>query len=131
MTVLPEEQYAIRAIEAGASGFLNKIAASEQLINAIRKIISGGYYINPDLSDNIISLINSSGKKDILHHSLSRREFEVMCLIASGKPIREIADKLLLSTPTIYTYRSKILQKMKLRNDSEIIQYCFKEGLLN
>lgn len=130
LSVLPEEQFAVKALEAGASGYLNKIAASNMLIKALRKIIEGGNYVSPELSDRIVSLLYHTDKQKVQHDGLSHREFEVMCMIASGSPIREIADKLLLSIPTVYTYRSKVLQKMKMKSDAEIIQYCFKEGIV-
>jgi DNA-binding NarL/FixJ family response regulator len=129
LSVLPEEQYAIRMIETGASGYLNKMAVSDELIFAIRKVVEGGYYIKPSLSENMMSILNNDRRK-ILHNSLTKREFEIMCMLASGKPIRGIAEKLLLGVPTIYTYRTKILEKMNFKNDSELIQYCVKENLL-
>ena len=130
LSVLPEEQYAVRMIESGASGYINKMAASDQLIIAIRKIIAGGFYINPALSENHASVI-SKNKKQTPHQNLSAREFEIMCLIASGKCVKEIAEKLTLGVPTIYSFRTKILQKLNLKNDSELIQYCIKEGLIS
>jgi two-component system, NarL family, invasion response regulator UvrY len=125
----PEDQYALRTIQAGAMGYLNKITASEQLVSAIRKIISGSYYTSPTLSDKLLSVLKDNRKK-IRHEDLSPREFEIMRLIASGKTVKEIADKLFLSIPTVYTYRSRIYEKMKMKSDNEIIQYCIIEGLV-
>lgn len=129
LSVLPEEQYAIRVIEAGASGYLNKIAASDQLVVAIKKIVAGGNYIKESLSDKLASVVKRE-KKNILHENLTQREFEVMLMIASGKTIKEIADKLYLSIPTIYANRSKIFEKMNMKSDSELIQYCVKQGIV-
>lgn len=125
----PEDQYALRTIQAGAMGYLNKITASEQLVSAIRKIISGSYYTSPTLSDKLLSVLKDNRKK-IRHEDLSPREFEILRLIASGKTVKEIADKLFLSIPTVYTYRSRIYEKMKMKSDNEIIQYCIIEGLV-
>jgi DNA-binding NarL/FixJ family response regulator len=129
LSALPEDQYAIRIVKAGASGFLNKMAVSEQLIDAIRKIIAGGYHISQSLSEKLISVLKNDNEEN-LHEKLSPREFEIMCLIASGKTVKDIADKLFLSIPSIYSYRTKILDKMNLKNDTELIQYCIKEGLI-
>jgi two-component system, NarL family, invasion response regulator UvrY len=125
----PEDQYALRTIQAGAMGYLNKIAATEQLVNAIRKVISGGYYTSAALSDRLLSVLKEN-KKSVRHEDLSPREFEIMRLIASGITVKEIADKLFLSIPTVYTYRSRIYDKMKMKSDNEIIQYCIIEGLI-
>jgi DNA-binding NarL/FixJ family response regulator len=124
-----EEQYALRAIQAGAMGYLNKITATEQLVNAIRKIISGGYFTSDTLSDRLLSVLKGN-KKSIRHEDLSPREFEIMRRIASGDTVKEIADKLFLSIPTVYTYRTRIYDKMKMKSDNEIIQYCIIEGLV-
>ena len=129
LSALPEEPYAINLIKSGANGYVNKIAASEQLINAIKAVIGGKLYINPELSDRLIPILNNSEYR-ILHGSLTEREMEVMCLLASGKTIKSISNNLFLSIPTVYKYRNKIFQKMNMKNDSELIQYCIKQGLL-
>lgn len=129
LSALPEDQYAVRIIKAGASGFINKMAVSEQLINAIRKILAGGYYVSPALSEKLISVLKNDNEENI-HEKLSPREFEIMCLIAGGSTVKNIADKLFLSIPTVYTYRKRILEKMDMQSDPEIIQYCIKEGLV-
>jgi two-component system, NarL family, invasion response regulator UvrY len=125
----PEDQYALRTIQAGAMGYLNKITASDQLVNAIRKVISGGYYTSTSLSEKLLSALKNN-KKNLRHEDLSPREFEIMQLIAAGNTIKVIADKLFLSVPTVYTYRSRIYEKMKMKSDNEIIQYCILEGLI-
>jgi DNA-binding NarL/FixJ family response regulator len=129
LSAYPEDQYAVRLIKSGASGYLNKMAVSEQLINAIKKVISGGYYVSDFLSNKMVSVMKKDDD-EILHEKLSPREFDVMCLIASGKTIKEIADKLFLGVPTVYTYHSRILEKMNMTNDSELIQYCIKEKIV-
>jgi DNA-binding NarL/FixJ family response regulator len=129
LSAFPEEQYAVRLIKAGASGYLNKIAVADLLIDAIRKIISGGHYISSALSEKLVSAITNDNEENV-HEKLSEREFEILCLIASGKTVKDVADKLFLSIPTVYTYRSRILEKMDMKNDNELIQYCIKEGLV-
>ena len=129
LSAFPEEQYAVRLIKAGASGYLNKIAVADLLIDAIRKIISGGHYISSALSEKLVSAITNDNEENV-HEKLSEREFEILCLIASGKTVKDVADKLFLSIPTVYTYRSRILEKMDMKNDNELIQYCIKEGLI-
>jgi DNA-binding NarL/FixJ family response regulator len=129
LSALPEEQYAVRVIRAGASGYLNKITATDQLVNAINKIISGGRFISPELSEKLINVIGKDDGK-ILHQKLSPREFEILRLIASGKTVKDVADKLFLSIPTVYTYRTRILEKMDMKTDSELVQYCIIEGLV-
>ena len=129
LSAFPEELYAVRLIKAGASGYLNKIAVADLLIDAIRKIISGGHYISSALSEKLVSAITNDNEENV-HEKLSEREFEILCLIASGKTVKDVADKLFLSIPTVYTYRSRILEKMDMKNDNELIQYCIKEGLV-
>jgi two-component system, NarL family, invasion response regulator UvrY len=129
LSALPEEPYAINLIKSGASGYVNKIAASDQLVNAIKLVLSGKLYINPEIADKIIPFLQKDNHK-ILHSCLTDREMEVMCLLASGKTIKNISNKLFISLPTVYKYRTKIFNKMHLKNDSELIQYCMKQGLL-
>ena len=129
LSALPEEQYALRCLKAGAAGYLNKIAASSQLITAIKKIMGGGNYLSPAISDQILSDLKKD-KKKVRHEYLSHREFEIMCLLGSGKSVKEIADNLIISIPTVYTYRTRIYQKMNMKTDTELVQYCIIEGLL-
>ena len=129
LSAFPEDQYAVRLIKAGASGYLNKMAVGDLLITAIRKIISGGHYISSALSEKLVSAITNDNEENV-HEKLSEREFEILCMIASGKTVKDVADKLFLSVPTVYTYRSRILEKMDMKNDNELIQYCIKEGLV-
>lgn len=126
---MSEEQFAKRALKLGASGYLTKESAADLLINAIRKVISGKKYISEKLAEIMANdLTNSENIK--LHEKLSAREFEVLRLIGSGKSVGEIAGILKLSVTTVSTFRSRILNKLKLKNNSEIIQYCINENLL-
>ena len=123
-----EEQYAVRAFKAGASGYINKASSGEELRRAILKIIKGGQYVGPSLAEKIVVQLSQSGK--VPHESLSNREFEVLCSIASGKTVNEIADQLSLSNKTISTYRRRILDKMEMRTNAELTHYAIRNGLV-
>lgn len=128
-TVYPEEQYALRVLKAGAAGYINKECEPEALIEAIRKISQGRKYISPDLAELLASNLDASGEQ-ALHESLSDREFQVMCLIASGKTVKDIAKDLFLSINTISTYRIRILEKMNFKSNAEITHYAIKNRLV-
>lgn len=128
-TMYPEEQYAVRVIKAGASGYLNKECKPSELKEAIRKIATGRKYISPDLAELLASTLES-GDGTPLHETLSDREFQVMYMIASGKTISEIADELFLSINTISTYRNRILEKMGMKNNVELTHYAIKNRLI-
>ena len=129
LSAYPEEQYALRALKSGASGYLTKEAATAELIGAIHKISSGGKYISASMAESLAFAIESDSDK-LPHEKLSNREYEVMLMIASAKSVREIAEELCLSEKTIGTYRSRILEKMGLKNSSEITYYAMKKGLI-
>jgi two-component system invasion response regulator UvrY len=129
LTVHPESQYALRILKAGASGYLTKESAAEELIKAIRKVCSGGKYITPTLAEKIaFALDDDSGKPP--HESLSDREYQVLCLIGAGKTVSQIADDLALSVKTVSTYRTRILEKMHLQNNAQLIHYAVQNGLV-
>lgn len=128
LSIYPEEQYAIRVLRSGASGYLTKESAPDELINAIRKIAVGGKYITHSLAEKLVLAIDENTEKP-LYEMLSNREFQVLKLIGSGKTVNEIADRLCLSEKTISTYRSRILEKMKMKNNSELIHYAIQHGL--
>jgi len=123
-----EEQYAVRAFKAGASGYINKASSGEELRRAILKIIKGGQYVGPSLAEKIVVQLSQSGK--VPHESLSNREFEVLCSIASGKTVNEIAEQLSLSNKTISTYRRRILDKMEMRTNAELTHYAIRNRLV-
>jgi two-component system, NarL family, invasion response regulator UvrY len=129
-TVFPEEQYAVRILKAGAAGYLNKESEPEIMIDAIRKVARGRKYISPFLAELLASNLDTSGEAP-LHETLSDREFQVMCMIASGKSVSDIAKELSLSTNTISTYRLRILEKMNLKNNAEITHYALKNHLVD
>src|SRR5260221_10658194 len=123
-----EEQYAIRALKAGASGFLNKESANEELLDAVRKILSGRKYISSSIADKLAEAVGEMGEIPS-HDLLSDREMQVLQLIASGKTVSEIAEEISLSVNTISTYRTRILEKLSLHNNAEITRYALNHGL--
>ena len=128
LTMHAEEQYAVRAFKAGASGYINKASSGEELRKAILKIIKGGQYVGPSLAEKIVVQLSQPGK--VPHENLSNREFEVLCSIASGQTVKEIAAKLSLSDKTISTYRRRILDKMDMRTNAELTHYAIRNGLV-
>jgi two-component system, NarL family, invasion response regulator UvrY len=122
-----EEQYAVRVLRAGATGYLTKESASRELSNAVRKLLGGGKYISASLAEQLATEIQSP--QGDLHEKLSNREYQVMLLIAAGKVPKEIGNELSLSAKTISTYRSRILEKLKLRNNAEIMRYVVERKL--
>ena len=129
LSMHPQEQYALRALKLGASGYLTKGTAAEELITAVKKINTGGKYISSSLAENIALHLYKDFSKP-LHESLSSREFEIMIKIAAGKPLQEIGNELYISGKTVSTYRSRILEKMGLTKNAELIQYCIRNGLV-
>ncbi len=128
-TVYPEDQYAVRLLKAGASGYLNKECEPEELIEAIHRVAQGRKYVSPNLAEILATLLEESHSAP-LHEQLSDREYQVMCMIASGKTIQEIAKELDLSPNTVSTYRIRILEKMKMKTNAEITHYAIKNGLV-
>jgi len=129
LSMYPEEQYAVRALKMGAAGYLTKLSAPEELIKAIKKISAGRKYISNSLAEKLAFDLEINTEKP-LHEYLSDREFQVMCMIASGKTVKNIAEKLSLSVNTISTYRFRILEKMKMKNNSELTHYAIKNRLV-
>ncbi len=129
LSMHPEEQYAVRVLKAGASGYLTKESAPSELVNAIRKVSTGRKYISRTFAENLADTLLSDHDKPV-HATLSDREYQVLCMIASGETVRNIAGCLFLSEKTISTYRSRILQKMGMKNNAEIIHYAIKNMLV-
>lgn len=124
----PESQYGVRSLKAGASGYMTKEAVPRELVLAIRRILAGKKYISADLAERLAdSLSDRSGKPG--HEKLSDREFQVMCMLGSGKTVGEIAEELLLSVQTVSTYRSRVLQKMNMKSTAEITRYVIENRL--
>lgn len=130
LSIHPEEQYAVRALKAGAAGYLTKESAPEELIRAMRRVSGGGKYVTSSLAEKLASFLKTSTEEP-LHQSLSDREYQVLCMIASGKRVKQIANELLLSTKTISTYRSRILRKMNMNNNIELTRYAMQNQLVS
>ncbi|HEY4197775.1 MAG TPA: response regulator transcription factor [Mucilaginibacter sp.] len=124
-----EEQIALRALKIGASGYLSKEAADLELVKAVNKIMEGKKYVSAALSEKFLEMLDDNSTKEP-HELLSDREYQTLLLIASGKTVSEIADILFLSTPTVSTYRARILEKMKLKNNAELTTYAISQKLV-
>lgn len=129
LSMYPEEEYAIRAIRSGASGYMTKDSPTDQLINVVRRLANGGKYVNPELAEKLLftPIINS---EKLIHTTFSDREFHVFKLIVSGESLTSIANKLSLSVKTVSTYRSRILEKMRMKNNAQLIRYAIQRRLI-
>jgi DNA-binding NarL/FixJ family response regulator len=125
-----EDQLALRALRSGAEGYLSKESASDELVRAVQKIMTGGRYVSAALAEQLASEAANDLAR-MPHHTLSDREFEVTCLIASGKTVTEIAAALCLSVKTISTYRARILEKLNVKNNAEVVHYAVRNGLVD
>jgi DNA-binding NarL/FixJ family response regulator len=130
ISAYPEEQYSVRALKRGASGYLLKLTAPEELITAIRAVAQGRNYISSSLADRLANMIKDDAQENP-HERLSDREFQVMRMIVSGESLKEISEELALSDKTVSTYRARILEKMNMKNNAEIIHYAIEQGLVN
>ena len=129
LSMFSEDQYGLRAIKAGASGYLKKVSAPTELVLAIRKIVSGGKYINQSLAEKLADNVYVNNNK-VLHQNLSDREYQIMCFISSGKSAEKIAEELTISIHTVYSYRNRILDKMNLKSNVELTQYAIQNKLI-
>jgi two-component system invasion response regulator UvrY len=129
LSVFPEDHYGIRFLKAGASGYLGKSNVTQQLVEAIRRVANGGKYISPTLADKLVSGLNKDSD-NLPHENLTDREFQVFHLIATGKRLKAIAEDLHLSVNTVSTYRSRILEKMEMENNADMIHYAIKNDLI-
>jgi two-component system, NarL family, invasion response regulator UvrY len=129
LTIHPEDRFAIKALRAGASGYITKSNASRSLISALRKISDGRKYISSTLAEQLAIELEMDYEKP-LHERLSTRELEVMLLMAQGKTVRDIAELLSISANTVSSYRSRILEKMKMKTNAEIIRYTIENKLI-
>jgi len=130
LSMHPEEQYAVRVLRAGASGYLTKESAPDELITAIRKISQGRKYITPSLAERLASEFEADSEKP-LHDILSDREYQVLRMIAEGNTVKHIAKELSLSIKTVSTYRTRIMEKMKMKTNAEVMHYVIKHHLLD
>jgi len=129
MSIHEEELYALRVLKAGASGYLMKNSIPEELIEAIRKIAGGGRYVSPSLAERLASEL-ASPETASLHEKLSDREFQIMCLIASGKSLKEIGSTLCISGKTVSSYRVRILKKMSMKTNADLTRYALEHHLV-
>lgn len=129
LSMHPEEQYAIRALKAGASGYCSKDLAHDELVNAVRRVLTGRKYITPTLAEALATRLEQETHAEP-HKRLSNREFEVFKMIAAGKSVSEIADNLRLSATTISTYRARILSKMNFKTNSDLTRYALENKLI-
>ena len=129
LSISPEKDFAVKFLKAGASGYLTKTSAPEQLVEAIRKVAGGGRFVSPALAEKLAFDLTQENELPP-HESLSPREFQVMSLIASGKTVSEIAEELRVSVPTVSTFRARILEKMSMKTNAQVTHYAIKNGLL-
>jgi two-component system, NarL family, invasion response regulator UvrY len=130
LSMYAEEQYAMRALRAGAAGYMTKEGAPDELVQALRKVSQGRKYISPTLAEKLALNLEGGDQQNPPHENLSDREYQVFCMIASGKMIKEIADELALSVKTVSTYRSRILEKMGLKNNAALTHYAIQNKLV-
>ena len=130
LSMHPEDQLAIRILRAGAAGYVTKESAPEELINALRKVCKGGKYVSAQLAEKLATFVEEDRGRP-LHENLSDREYQVMSLLALGKTVTEIADELLLSVKTVSTYRTRVLEKMRLNTNAELARYALQNHLVN
>jgi DNA-binding NarL/FixJ family response regulator len=129
LSMFSEDQYGLRAIKAGAAGYLKKVSAPTELVSAIRKIVSGGKYISQTLAEKLAESVDVNNR-NALHQNLSDREYQIMCFISLGKSAEEIAEELAISINTVYSYRNRILDKMHLKSNVELTQYAIQHKLI-
>lgn len=129
LTMYSEEEIALRALKTGASGYLSKDSVPGELVKAIRRIYEGGRYISSSLAESIAFSVEKDAR-EVTHKDLSEREFQVFCLLASGNSLSQIADELSLSVKTVSTYRTRILEKMKMKSNVELTHYAIRHKLV-
>ncbi|MDX1605413.1 MAG: response regulator transcription factor [Candidatus Competibacterales bacterium] len=130
LSIYPEEQYGLRVLKSGARGYLNKSAAPEKLVDAVRNVLRGRRYFSPELTERLLDdLVGNNHMQD--HQALSDREYQVFTMIINGMTPSEIASRLSLSVKTIHTHRARILRTMGLKNNAELMRYAMEHGLLN
>ena len=130
LSMHPENQYALRALKAGAAGYLTKQSAPSQLVSAIRQVMQGRKYVTPSVAQELANSVSLDNEKP-LHELLSIREFQTMCMIASGKTLAEMAQQMSISAKTVSVYRARILEKMRLKNNAELTHYAIKNNIVD
>jgi len=125
----PERQYALNVLRAGASGFLSKESAPEELLKAVRTVLGGRRYVSSTLAELLVSDLDGDGQQP-LHARLSEREFQILCKLAAGRAVSEIAAELCISVKTVSTYRTRVLQKMSLKTNADLTAYALHNALI-
>ncbi len=129
LSIHPQEQYAVRALKSGAAGYVCKSSVNEELLTAIKTILAGGKYLSPELTEKIM-FHHGDVPIAIPHEKLSKREFQIMCLLAQGKSVVEIAAELFISDKTVSTHRRRLLEKMGMKKNAELIHYAIRNQLI-
>lgn len=129
LSMSPEEEFAVRALKAGAAGYLGKQAVARELVAAVRKVLGGGRYITPVVAERLAAGLNID-KVSAPHEGLSARELQVLALIAQGRSVKEIAEELALGEKTVFTYRDRLRVKLGMKNDVELTRYAMRQGLV-
>lgn len=129
LSMHPEDRFSVRAIKAGASGYLTKESAADELVNAIRQVYNGGKYLTMGVAEILMESVEAGADK-LPHERLSDREFQILCMIASGKKVKDIASELFLSPATVSTYRARIMDKMQLKSNVELAGYVLRNNLI-
>ncbi|HRH18739.1 MAG TPA: response regulator transcription factor, partial [Aquabacterium sp.] len=129
VSMFPEDQYAMRALKAGASGYLNKGGDAAQIVAAVRTVAQGKKYVTPEMAQMLVDNLTTPAPEDA-HQKLSDRELQTLVMIASGKRLSDIAEQLLLSPKTVSVYRARVLEKLALTNNSELTVYAIRNGLV-
>jgi two-component system invasion response regulator UvrY len=129
LTMFAEEQFAVRAMRAGAAGYVTKESAPQELIQAVRKVVNRGRYVSPELAERLAHWVDGNSEKPP-HETLSTREFQIFLMLASGHPVSKIADELCLSVKTVSTYRARVLEKMHLKANADLTLYAVRNRLV-
>lgn len=130
LSMHPDEQYAMRSIRAGAAGYMNKQSAPSQLVTAIRQVASGRKYISSALAEQLANDLTKDSRQEVSHQILSNREYQTLCMMASGKSLSEMADIMSLSAKTVSVYRARMLEKMGFKNNAEAVRYALNHHLI-
>jgi two-component system, NarL family, invasion response regulator UvrY len=130
LSIHPEEQYAIRALKAGAAGYLSKDAAPEELVKAVRRVMLGRKYVSSSIADKLADELDQDSGNREPHEVLSQREFDVFLMLSSGNSVSEISEKLSLSVTTVSTYRARIMAKMKMKSNADLTRYALDNKLI-
>lgn len=130
LTMHQEDQYAVRSIQAGASGYLTKESAGTELVIAIRRVASGRLFISPEVAEQLAMNVMPRSNKGLSHKSLSDREFEVFCLMVEGASVTDVAERLNLSAKTVSTHKARILQKMNMQSLAQLVRYAVEHGIV-